>query len=88
MEMGAPKRRRRFTWVPNTVTVTLCVSAAEKAILDDFKRNTVQDVLPFDYIDPFTQSAATYVFDGDITYAYNAGEFDSWNASFNLESRP
>lgn len=87
METGAPKRRRRFTWVPDTVTVTLCITSAQKSTLETFKRTTVSDVLPFDYVDPFTGGSKTYVFDGDIAYSANDGEYDSWNASFKLESR-
>lgn len=62
METGAPKRRRRFTAVPEAFTCTLVLTKAQLATLNTFVCTTLQDVLPFDWKDFRDGSAATYVF--------------------------
>lgn len=56
--------------------------------LQAFVATTLKDVLPFDWVDPVTQATKTYVFTKRPTYSADAGMFDSWTASLELESRP
>lgn len=62
MEAGAPKRRRRFTAVPDKLTCTVRCTQANVATLRTFVETTLQDVLPFDWVDFRTGLACTYVF--------------------------
>lgn len=88
VETGAPKRRRRFTWVPDRITVSLSLTGAQVTTLNTFVRTTLADVLPFDWVDPVTQGAKTWVFTKRPSYTADAGMYDSWTASVELESKP
>jgi hypothetical protein len=54
------------------------------AILKAFVATTLKDVLPFDWVDPLTESAKTYKFVSRPTYSYDAGMHDAWTASLEL----
>lgn len=69
METGAPKRRRRFTAVPETFTATVILDSAQMVTLDAFVVDTLQDVMPFDWLDWRTGLTATYVFQKRPTYS-------------------
>lgn len=63
MEAGPPKARRRFTTDYREFTVALQMSAAQRATFQTFFNTTVKGgSLPFDWVDPVTQGAATFRF--------------------------
>lgn len=88
METGPFKQRRRFTNVFETFTFQMVLSKANYATLMDFVKNTVKDVLPFDWIDFRTGAAATYRFIKRPTVVYYAGDGDYWTVQIELELMP
>lgn len=88
METGAPKRRRRFTAVPETYTGSILVDGTQATALDTFVVVTLQDVLPFDWKDFRTGAAASYVFQKRPTYARVAGSHGLWRVSLELMMVP
>lgn len=88
MEAGAPKRRRRFTAVPNAVTLMLVLTADQCTTLDTFVATTLQDVLPFDWKDFRTGAAATYVFQKRPSYSLFAAGANLWQAQIQLQQVP
>jgi hypothetical protein len=88
MEAGAPKYRRRFTSVPDAYSGTLLLTGAQTAVLDEFVKTTLQDVLPFDWVDWRTGAAATYVLQSRPTYAYVQDGKNLWKASISLMKVP
>ena len=84
VETGAPKRRRRFTYVPETLTGTLLLTGAQCATLRDFVATTLQDVLPFDWIDLRDRSAASYIFQKRPGYKQVVSGVDFWQVSLEL----
>lgn len=62
METGAPKYRRRVTYVPETLVATIEVTGDQWTTLLAFYDTTLECVDPFDWIDFRTGAAATYVF--------------------------
>ncbi len=85
MDAGAPKMRRRFTAVYETLQFTLVLSKADYATLMTFVVTTLLDVLPFDWIDFRTGNAAVYRFTKRPDAAYFAGNGDYWTVSIDLE---
>jgi len=89
MEAGVAKQRRRFTAVAVPFKCTLKLTKAQTATLDDFVVTTLQDVLPFDWVDFRTGLTATYRFTGKRpTYSYIQGQVDRWLATLELERMP
>lgn len=88
METGAPKRRRRFTAVPETFTCSVVLTGAQCAVLNTFVVTTLADVLPFDWKDFRSGGAATYVFNKRPTYAFAAAGAGLWRASLDLMKKP
>lgn len=88
METGAPKMRRRFTAVPETLACSLVLNAAQCAALSTFVATTLQDVLPFDWKDWRTQGAATYVFRSRPQYQHIQGSRGLWTATLDLMKLP
>lgn len=84
METGAPKYRRRFTYVPETFTGTLILTAAQCATLQAFVATTLKDVNPFDWIDFRSQAAASYVFTARPTYTQIASSRGLWTVTLEL----
>jgi hypothetical protein len=84
METGSPKRRRRFTAVPETLTCTLILTAAQMATLEAFVATTLQDVLPFDWKDFRDGRIATYYFQKRPSYALAAAGANLWKAQLEL----
>lgn len=68
MDTGAPKRRRRFTWVPDTYNGSLLLTSEQVATLRNFVAITLKDVLPFDWTDFQDGGTQTYVFQKRPTY--------------------
>lgn len=88
METGAPKRRRRFTNVPEAFTCTLVLTRAQVAILQAFVVTTLQDVLPFDWKDFRDNSPATYVFQKRPGYNLTAVGANLWKVPLELMRVP
>lgn len=84
VETGAPKRRRRFTAVPDSLTATLNLTGAQCITLDDFVITTLQDTGTFDWVDFRDNSAASYVFTKRPTFAQISGRVDGWSATLEL----
>lgn len=84
METGAPKRRRRFTNVPKTVTFQLVLEPDEIATLDTFVQDTLGDVLPFDWRDFVHGGSATYVFQKRPVYSLISAPVRLWRATIEL----
>lgn len=84
METGAPKRRRRFTAVPETFTGSVRLNATQYATLRDFVAVTLADVGVFDWIDHRTQVTATYYFKSRPRYTYVPNSAGYWDASLEL----
>lgn len=87
VETGAPKRRRRFTAVPDKATITLVLTQSQMATLDTFVQTTLADVLPFDWKDFRDGSPATYVFTKRPTYTLFAVGANLWKATLELQSK-
>lgn len=81
---AAQKRRRLFTYVPETLTGSLVLTGDQCATLSDFVANTLQDVLPFDWIDLRNGGAASYIFQKRPTYTRVAPAVDLWKATMEL----
>jgi hypothetical protein len=88
METGAPKRRRRFTAVPEAYSGTVLLTGAQTETLRTFVATTLQDVLPFDWTDWRNGSTATYVFQRRPTFSRVQGAADRWKASIELMKVP
>lgn len=84
METGAPKARRRFTYVPESFGCTLKLTGAQVTTLRTFVETTLQDVDYFDWLDFRTGVTATYQFTKRPTYAFVQGRVDSWLATLSL----
>lgn len=88
METGAPKRRRRFTAVPETLNCTLVLTRAQITTLQTFVATTLQDVLPFDWKDFRSGTAATYVFQKRPGYNLTAAGANLWKVPLELMKVP
>ena len=88
METGAPKRRRRFTNVPESFNCTLVLTKAQVATLQAFVATTLKDVLPFDWKDFRDNSAATYVFQKRPGYSLTAVGANLWKVPLELMKVP
>jgi hypothetical protein len=87
VDAGPPKARRRYTAVFTPVTFNLILSEAEITILNTFVITTLQDVLPFDWVDfQNTGNVATYRFLSRPTTKWYADNL--WTVGFNLEKLP
>lgn len=62
METGAPKYRRRVTYIPETFTGNITLTSAQCATLDTFYRTTLKMTGVFDWKDFRSGSTATYGF--------------------------
>ncbi len=62
MEAGAPKYRRRVTYVPETCQATVELTGTQWTTLITFYDTTLKGVGRFDWKDFRTGDAATYVF--------------------------
>lgn len=88
METGAPKTRRRFTFVPETFTGSLLLTTAQVATLKTFVATTVKDVLPFTWKHFQNGSAQNYVFTKRPTYTYLTDSGGYWTAEIELRTTP
>jgi hypothetical protein len=84
MEAGAPKARRRFTTDYRQISASIAMTAAQRATFETFFITTTQGgSLPFDWVDPVTQTAATFRFRKPVPQFGIRGE--THIASFALE---
>lgn len=88
METGAPKRRRRFTAVPESFTCSVILTQAQVAALKQFVEVTLADVGPFDWKDFRTGDPVTYVFDARPKYTLAAAGANLWQADLSLVTVP
>lgn len=84
METGAPKRRRRFTAVPEKFEASLRLTAAQTTTLKTFVEITLKDVGLFDWVDFRTGAAATYYFNKRPEYKSASGNALYWDATLDL----
>lgn len=84
METGAPKRRRRITYMPESCAANVILTGAQWAILDTFLKTTLKEVGAFDWKDFRSNTTATYVFMTRPEPTANSGEIDSWTVSLNM----
>lgn len=86
METGAPKRRRRATRIVDLYDIQLRMSMAQWVTLKAFHRDTLKEVLPFDWVsveDP--DVAATYKFASPLVPRFLGRRVD---VRFTLELQP
>lgn len=62
MDVGPPKERRRSSAVHETVSLRVDMDEDQLATVRDFYESTLQRVNPFDWIDHYDRTTATYVF--------------------------
>lgn len=63
MEGGPPKSRRRYTTDYRQFTVALQMDATQRATFQTFFNTTIKGgSLPFDWVDPVTQTTASFRF--------------------------
>ena len=86
MDVGPAKQRRRFTAVPSPVTIQIILHVTELDALLTFKKTTLQDALPFDWIDFLDGTTATYRFTGPIQQQFYVD--DLWTCTLQLEKLP
>lgn len=85
MENGPSKSRRRFTRVPKKLTLSLSLSSDQIDTLDDFRENVLQEVLPFDWVDPVSGETNTYVIINPRPSSVpDDTEDDVWTTTINL----
>lgn len=84
VETGAPKRRRRFTSVPDTMNGTLVLTGAQCTTLNAFVETTLADVGVFDWTDFRSGAAASYVFTKRPTFTQIAGSRGLWTVTLEL----
>lgn len=84
METGAPKARRRTTYMPETFNCTLKLTGAQTGILNTFYATTLKSVGYFDWLDFRTMTTATYQFTKRPTFACIQTRADAWLATLQL----
>lgn len=87
METGDPKRRRRFTAVPEKFEGTLRLTGAQCATLKTFVEVTLKDVGLFDWVDFRSGAAATYYFKQRPGYN-SRGNAKQWDVAIELVKLP
>ena len=91
VDAGPAKQRRRFTAVPNTITLPpIVLTETQRAALQTFKESTLLDVLPFTWIDFRTGAAANYRFIAATVEEFHSsdGTTDQWSVTLSLEMLP
>ncbi len=86
---GPHKLRRRFTAVPEDVTLQLILTEDQMQVLFDFAKSSLGEVGPFDWVDFRTGNPATYRFKAgysSIKQKWFAG--DMWTIDIDLELLP
>lgn len=84
MDAGPPKTRRRFTAAYRPLDVIVALDASQAATFVTFVNTTLKDgSLPFDWVHPRTQAAATLKFRGPYAIRPETGG-KTWLATLNL----
>lgn len=84
METGAPKYRRRMTYVPETLVATIVITGDQWDTLIAFYDTTLSCVDPFDWKDFRNDNAATYVFTKRPAPTQMAQQPGYWSVQLNL----
>lgn len=84
METGAPKYRRRMTYVPETCQATVELTGDQWTTLIDFYNTTLGCVNPFDWKDFRTGGVATYVFTKRPAPTQMQDQPKYWSVQLNL----
>jgi hypothetical protein len=89
MTTGPAKVRRRFTAISADVTAQLELSKSELAILQDFVQNTLGEVDPFNWTNPYNGTPASFRFkEGWSSVKLKRFANDLWTVSMELEMLP
>lgn len=83
MDSGAPKRRRRFTYVPEKFSGSIRLTAAQCAILKAFVEVELKDVGTFTWRDFRSGAVASYCFTARPKYQHVANS-SMWDVSLEL----
>ncbi|MEO7466717.1 MAG: hypothetical protein ABIV36_06880 [Sphingobium limneticum] len=86
MEAGAPKRRRRVTYVPERFVCTVLLSSTQVDRLDKFYKTDLGEISPFTWRDFRTNAPADYVFMAAPSYnrVAGSGSLNLWKASLDV----
>ena len=88
MDAGPPKVRRRSTAGPRPITMQMTLTLTEMQTLDDFFWTTCRaGALPFDWVHPRTQAAATFRWRSPPRYQGSDSD-EGWLAELELEIVP
>lgn len=86
-DAGVAKQRLRYTAVAVPITATITLTRAQVATFQNFVKNTLKYVLPFDWTDMLTDSGVvTYRFTKKPQYTRTG--FDQVQVTMNLERMP
>lgn len=86
-EAGVAKQRLRYTAVATPITAQLLLTRSQLAVFKDFVENTLNHVLPFDWVDMLTDV-------GTVTYrltkkpTYTRSGYDQITVGLSLERMP
>ena len=84
MDTGAPKYRRRMTYVPETMQATVEITGDQWTTLIDFYNTTLACVNPFDWKDFRTGGTATYMFTKRPAPTQMQDQPKYWSVQLNL----
>ena len=85
MDVGRPKRRRRSTSTYEDFTFSMILDSTQLATLITFYKTTLSEVLPFNWIDFRTGTAAIYKFTAPPKETWVGGDGEYWRVQFQLE---
>lgn len=86
-DAGVPKQRLRYTAVAVPITAQMMLTRAQFVIFEEFVVNTLQYVLPFDWVDMLTDTdVRTYRFTKKPTFTRSG--YDQIMVGMNLEKLP
>ena len=84
MDIGAPKRRRRFTKAVKQMTCSIWVTSSQYSILENFYTTTLNGGIDsFEFSHPITKVLSLYKFSGAPTVNYIGG--DTYTVSMSWE---
>lgn len=91
--VGPMKRRRRFTAVPETLKIKLWLTSDQLLTLRDFVKGTIEDVLPFTWVDfrnpdPASNAATYRCPKGWASWTQKHDSGDIWIVTGELELLP
>jgi hypothetical protein len=87
--VGPAKQRRRFTAVPEPLTIQMWMTTDQINTFKEFVQEDIQDALPFDWIDFRTGDNCSYRLPdgwGSVELKYDSG--DIWQVIVAMEQLP